>query len=179
MDTKIQETLSEVSDATLEKPFIITVDISPNSRLHKRLQDWGVLPKQRIFQLKPIYLGSMLKLSPLLLGIDLTLPKVKQELEGGSYLVMSYEAIQNHAEKMAKIIAIAIQNNNEDPDKSLVKFILRNFTAKEIMRVLTLVIKQMDIENFISTIISVKGLNVLESSKPANARSASGNEMSL
>jgi len=80
---------------------------------------------------------------------------------------------------MASVVALAIRNCDTPADTRLVNFILRNFTTKELMGVLAIVVKQMDLTSFMSSIISVKGLNVLANQDHAPVTSVNGTGVSL
>lgn len=179
MEPAIKETLEQVSDATLEQPVTITVDVIPQYWLEQKLQQWGLLPKKRVFTLRPIYLGTLIKISKILLSLDLKLPETDAGNSGGKLLEANYQAIEKHGESLAIIVAYAIRNTNRRVDRRLVRFILQNFTSKELMGVLSLVLKQMNLTSFMTSIISVRGLNVLESPKAAPVPNANGNEVSL
>jgi hypothetical protein len=167
------EVLKKVSDVTLEEPISITVDVKPMGWIHRRLQKWGVIPKKRVFELKPITLGSLIRISKYLLEIDIRIP------DRDSILDANYRALTEHGEKLAIVIALAIRNSKAPVDKNLVEFIKQNFTPKEILAVLGIVIRQMDITNFMSSIISVRGMNVLVSNQPASAMNVNQIEVSL
>lgn len=175
----ITTTLEQVSDATLAQPITITVDVFPQTKVQRLLQHWGIAPKKKGFVLHPICLGSLIKISKIILGIELKLPDSKGEYTNGNLLNANYEAIEKHGGSLAQIIAVAIQNNKHPVNEKMVRFILQNFTTKEMMGVLSLVLKQMDLTNFMSSIILVRGLNVLDSQTIAPVSLAKENEMSL
>ena len=175
-----QETLARVSETTLQEPVSLSVDIFPGSAWQRKLQQWGWIPKQRVFTIRPIYLGTLVRISKLLLSIEFNLPDgSKDPLKAGQLLDTNYQAILQHSHTLASIVALAIQNNDKEPDRQLVAFVLRYFTTQEMMGVLGLVLKQMDLSSFMSSIISVRGLNVLENQTVAPAISANGQEVSL
>lgn len=161
MDLKEKETLQQASDATVQEPVTIEVDVKPVHFLHRKLQQWGILPTKRVFTLHPITLGSLIKISKLLLDIDMSVYDLK-DLMGSNY-----QSIAQHGELLAKIVAIAIQNNKQQVSEKLLQFILQNFTSREMLGVVSIVIRQMDLSNFMSSIISVKGMNILESKTAA------------
>lgn len=171
-ELKMKETLEKVSDAILEQPMTITVDVIPQNWYQTKLQQWGITAKQRVYQLRPLTLGTLIRISRILLGINMALPDRDRILE------VNYETIDKHGEKLAKIIALAIRNNRQEADKGLIRFILQNFSSKEMFGVLGLVVQQMDLTSFMSSIISIKGMNVL-AEKSAGATSANGKEVSL
>lgn len=172
-------TLAAVSDATTDSTINIVVDINPQNNIEKWLQHWGILPCKKGFEIKPICLGTLFKISKILLSIELKMPDLKGENANGNLLDANYQAIVKHSGSMAEIVALAIQNDKHRVSKKLVTFILNNFTAKEMLGVLSLVLKQMDLTSFMSSIISIRGLNVLESPTVASVITANENEMSL
>lgn len=178
MENNEKRTLENVSDTTLEAPQVITVDVNPVNKLHAYLQKWGIAKKKRAFTLKPIYLGTLVKISKILLSIDIKLPGDQENNKAGKLLDANYHAITEHSESMATIIALAIQNDKRPVSKRLVQFILNNFSSKEVLAVLSLVLHQMDLTSFMSSIISVRGLNVLESQIAAPVIAASSEEVS-
>jgi hypothetical protein len=151
-------TLSKVADTVLSKPLTLEVDIIYHSKLKKKLQDWKVLPKKRVFEVHPITLGSLIRISKLLLSIEIKLEQLSKE----NWQETSYKAMRDHSKTIAEVVAVAITNNVQEPKKSLIDFILYNFTAKELMAVLSVVIGQMNITDFMSSIVSVRALNALE-----------------
>jgi hypothetical protein len=169
----VSEILENVSDSLLENCLTVNVDVYPTSWLHGKFQQWGIAAKKKVFLLRPIHLGVLIRISKLLVSTKLEIPKKEQFLE------WNYQAIESHGETLAMIIALAIRNNKKEADKSLVRFILANFTAKEIFKVLSSVLQQMDLTSFMSSIISIKGMNVLAIKEPASVNSVSSPEVSL
>lgn len=152
-----KETLKQVADATIQQPITLDVDIKPRSRVHAFLQERGILPKKRALVITPIVLGNLMRISKILIDIDMTIYDVSNLLES------NYQAIHRYGESMARIIAIAVHNKESEPPASLVGFILNNFTASELLGVVNVVGKQMELSNFMSSIISMKGFSVLQS----------------
>jgi hypothetical protein len=165
----MNDILANVSDVATHKPAELEVDILPANRAHRLLQAWKFLPKKRLFIINPITYGNLVRISKLLLSIDMKVFDMTNPLES------NYHAIAGNAETIAKVVAIAIHNNRSEPPASLVQFIMFNFTSSEMVGTLVIVLKQMNVAGFMTSIISVRGLNVLESGI-VNANSA--NEMS-
>jgi hypothetical protein len=165
------ETLSKAADATVQEPVVIEVDINPQGFLHRLLQKWKWLPRKRKFVIEPIKMGSLIRISKLMLSIDMSVFDMRNLLES------NYKAIDKHASTMARIVAVAIQNNKHQPSEKLVEFVLNNFTSHELRMVASMVLKQMDVTSFMSSIISIKGTNVLEM-QAATAPGAKENEVS-
>lgn len=167
----MENILKSVSDVATQKPVELEVDILPENIIHEYLQKWKLLPRKRQFTIQPITYGNLIRISKLLLGIDMKVFDMKNPLES------NYLAISQYAETIATVVATAIHNRKCEPPPSLTTFILFNFTSEEMLHTLGIVLKQMNVSGFMTSIISVRGLNVLESAV-ANATSANKNEVS-
>ncbi len=154
----MENILNKVGDAALQKPVELEVDIISPGRFQRILQHLGLMAKKRKLVLHPITLGNLIRISQQMLAIDINLFRQENLLES------NYKAIQLHGNTIARIIAIAVNNSKSDPPASLVRFIVNNFTAKELLQTLGIVLRQMNITDFMTSIISVRGLNVLEAS---------------
>lgn len=157
MENSTQTILADASDKLLQEPITIEVDIRPQSWFQSVLQRTGIMKKKRRFVIHPITLGSLIRISKYLLSINIE-PKTAMK----SLLESSYHAMGDHGEKLAFIVAVAIQNNRHKPSDALVNMVLENFTSKELLSVCTVVLQQMDLSNFLTTIISIRGMNILE-----------------
>lgn len=155
MDEKTKEVLASEVDAIVEKPTTIEIDIvcpKPTDRLKFLLG----FPRKRIFQLRPLVLGNLARISQRLLKVDMPL------LDGsGNLLVSNYEAMSAHSEALAEIVAIGLTNGRHEPKKSLTNFLMENMTSAELLTVVSHIIRMMDIGSFMNTIISAKGMSLL------------------
>jgi hypothetical protein len=170
MDTATINTLAKASETVTAEPVTFNITLVPQSRLHGWLMRKKILPCRRSMEIKPVVLGNLLRISKLLLTID------TDKMQKGNLLDVSYHLAGQHADTIAEILAIAIQGNKNKPGARLISLIKQNLTAKEILYLLTLVLQQLDLTNFISSIISIRGLNVLdrgEKTKPENEVSPS------
>jgi hypothetical protein len=167
----MEDILSKVSDVTTQQPVELEVDVLPVNIVHQYLQQWKILPKKRRFTIGGTTYGNLIRISKLLLSINMKVYDLKNPLES------NYLAIDQNAETIAKVVAIAVHNKRTEPPASLVQFILFNFSAAEMVSTLGIVMKQMNVTGFMTSIISVRGLNVLESGT-ASAKNANENETS-
>lgn len=152
----MEEVLKKVSDTVVQQPVQLEVDIRPAGRAHAWLQRIGLMPRKRTLTISPITFGNLIRASDLILGID---PK---RFNMDNLLQSNYEAIRDHGQAIARIVAIAIHNGRKEPPAGLIRFILDHFTSHELMTVMSVVLRQMNISDFMTTIISVRGLNVLQ-----------------
>jgi hypothetical protein len=155
----MKETLQAVADAALQEPVIMDVDVKPQSRFFALLQKYGLKPKVRTLTIHPIVMGNLIRISKLLIDIDMTVFDLKQLLES------NYQAMAKYGDHVVQVVAIAVHNGKSEPPRELVEFIRYNFTSHELLAVLGLVAKQMNVMSFMSSIISIKGMNVLTSQK--------------
>ncbi len=152
-------TLKKVSEALTEESIELTFDIRPMNWRHEFLQSLGLKkwPKQKSYILRPITLGTLIKISKLLIDIDMSIFDAKNLLEG------NYQAIVKHGEAVCEIVAMAIHGRPGKTPADMVEMVLNNFTTKELQGAMSLILGQMDIVNFMSSIISMKGtLQILE-----------------
>jgi hypothetical protein len=161
------ETLSKVSNAITEEPVKIEVEVEPQNWLHAWLQKgkWSgkFFPKTKVLFMHPIRMGSLIRISRLVLTIDKSvlnqLKGLKNNFENTAF---SHEIITNHGETLIQVVAMAIHNRKSDPPKWLVEMIRNQFAPKALLEVLMAVLRMMDTQNFTLSIISIRGLNILE-----------------
>lgn len=134
----------------------LQIEISPVNYVHRLLQRWNILPKHRRFVFNPLVLCCVSKISGLIVNIDTRL------LDKDNVLTGNHELITHHSHDIAVIIASALTNSDRQPKKSMVSFIERNFTPIEILNTLQIVLIQMDIATWLSAIVKLKGLNILQ-----------------
>lgn len=142
--------LSEVADAVLDKSVSFEVEIIKPTLI----QRWKKETKKS-FKITPSTLGTMVKISQEFLSIDLSAFD-KTEIMNSNFLL-----INDHAERMARIVAIAVKNSKDDPPKSLINLFLNNLTAKELSSLVNIILTQIDTVNFLKSIISARGINML------------------
>jgi hypothetical protein len=153
MEEKERTALSNTADAITEKATTIEVDILHPTWLQK-------LRKQtrKTFELKPATLGTLVKISKEMLSIEV------EEADKGNFMLLAQKLMAAHSSRLARIIALAIANSKEDPPQSLIDFIQYNMSAEKMAIVAAHVLQKMDITSFVSSIISIKGTNILEMS---------------
>lgn len=150
-----ENTLNRVADAALNEPVKLEIDVKAKNYLHKVLQKIGWLKTKEKFEISGINMGTLIKVSRIVIGIDTSFFTKDNLLES------NFKAMDKYGEDLAKCIAHCIHNKKSEPPQALINFILFNFTSTEMYRVLGIVIKQMDVSSFMSSIISIKGVNIL------------------
>lgn len=171
MDTAIIDILSKAATAVTQEPVSFEIILVPQSRWEAWLMKKGWKATKKNFKITPIVFGNLLRISNLLLTID---PQKRKDGQG--FLDISYKLIAAHADTLVEILAIAIQNTKQDPSPQLMTLLRHNLTPKEMITLLGMILEKMDLKNFIISISSIRGLNVLESeekTKPENEVSPS------
>lgn len=146
------QVLTATADTILEKSVRIDIDILTPKWWERLLIKLRLLPAKRSFEIRPATLGNMIRISKILLDIDVTGYR-----SSASRMEANYQVYEKHGVKLAQIVAIAITNKEQEPESNLVNFIKENVTASELVSVVSVVLKQLDVVNFMSTIISIKG----------------------
>ncbi len=149
------EMLAQTASAVLDEPITIEVGIIMPTWKDKLLSRLGMKKDKQTFVIRPATLGTMIRISRELISIDL------KTFDQNNLLESNYHLIDQHAERLARIVAMAVTNSKQDPSQSLIEFFLHNLTSQELMRCVNIVLKQMDVTNFMYSIISIKGTNVL------------------
>jgi len=155
--TKVKQ---DAIDSILEKGVDFTITVQNKNILNKL----HLKPTERKFVIYPIKMGTLLKISEILLDLD------TEELEGVmkdnkkevNILDLGAKNIIENKDKLIMMIAYGITNSEKDPPKSLIRFLNENLTTKEGLRLMTLVVQQMDVSPFLASLASVKGMNLLQ-----------------
>jgi len=151
MDKAQEKTINAILQEGVD--FYITVN--KPGLLHKL----KIKPVKREFVIYPLTLGTLLKISKIVAGIK---PVKEDELKSRerSYLDIGAEAIVANKDDLINILAIAIVNRKKEPSRELVRFLADNVTPNELFELLKIVIRQMNVMDFMNSIISVKGMSL-------------------
>lgn len=122
--------------------------------------------KPRKFIIYPINLGTLFNISKIILTM-----KDIESLDGDDLFVIGVKNIADNKDKMLEITALAIMNRRiVTPLGRLKKWRLKryldnNLSAGELLKLVSLVIAQMDVQDFLASFVSVKRLNLVEAKK--------------
>ena len=154
-------------DSILEKGVDFTITVQ-NKSIFNKLR---LAPIKRTFVIYPINMGTMFKISEILLDLDteelLGVMKNNGNDKGKDVNILDLGAknIIENKDKLIKMIAYGIVNSEKEPSKSLIRFLNENLTAKEGLKIMNLVIRQMDVSPFLVSLMSIKGMNLLQKIK--------------
>ena len=152
-------------DSILEKGVDFIITVQRKNILHRL----NLISPERKFVIYPIKMGALLKISKILLDLDTEelVGVMKNEGKEVNILDLGAKNIVENKDKLIMMIAYGITNCEKEPSKSLIKFLNENLTAKEGLKLMTLVVQQMDVSPFLASLVSIKGMNLLETKKGA------------
>lgn len=135
--------------------FYITVN---NCNILHRL---GLLPKKQKFVIYPINLGTVLKISKILIDINAKELENLKENDEINLLDTGVKNIVENKDKLVKIAAYGILNRKKEPSQRFFHFLDDNLISQELLQIMILIINKMDITPFCSATVLVKGINLL------------------
>lgn len=162
-DNKNNQIRQDAIDSILEKGVDFTITIQNKNILNKL----NLTPSKRKFVIFPIKMGTLLKISKILLDLDTDelVGAMKNEDKEINLLDLGAKNIIENKDKMIKMIAYGIVNSEKEPSKNLIKFLNENLTAKEGLKLMTVIVQQMDVNPFLASLVSIKGMNLLQTKK--------------
>jgi len=155
-----KEILKKVADTLLDDAIEISLKIKPKNRFEQLMQKYGLMPTAKKYHTTGITLRNMIRISKVLLSVNL------KPIPDHETLEWSYEVVQDQAFKMADVIAIAIHNKKSERPDCLVDTILDSMDSKALMRYSDLIRDQLNLSDFISSIASVRTMNILTEASP-------------
>lgn len=156
MQEEQKKVLADVADTLLNEPTIITVDIIKPNRLQRLLMFFRLIPGKKTFEVKAACIATMVRISAILLEIDF---KAFQGTE--NFLNTNYGLMEKHGRSMCKAIATAIHNGRNPAPEWMIDFLMNNLTAAEMRMILSVVLQKINIEDFMISIMSSTGMNLL------------------
>jgi len=150
-------------NSILEKGVDFTITIQ-NKNIFHRL---NLIPSERKFVIYPIKMGALLKISEILLDLntDELVGAMKKNDKKINFMDLGAKNIVENKDKLIKMIAYGIVNSEKEPSKRLIRFLNENLTTKEGLKLMTLVIQQMDVSPFLASLVSIRGMNLLQIKK--------------
>lgn len=143
--------LGAVADTLLEEPTRIEVDII-NPRWWEKIGiKLGFIRPKKIFLVKPAALGTMIRISKLLLNVDTSIYNT------GTVLSSNYEMLVKHGDDIIEAFAVAISNSKYGPPNSLISFLKDNMVSEDLPKISKVVVSQLNVSPFMNTIILMRG----------------------
>lgn len=156
MDKKLdaKKVRKQTADTVLQEGVDFFITVNKPSLLHKL----GLKPLKRSFNIKPLVTGTLLQISKIIEEMKVL---SEETMKDRTLLDVGVDQVNENKDHLIKIIAFAIHNGPGQPSRQLLKFLDHNLTPKEMLQVLSVAVRQMDVMSFLSSIMSVKGMSLL------------------
>lgn len=162
-----KKVLKATVDAVTDQTITFDLDIQPKGKIDAYLQKIGLRPRKRSFEIKPLTLYQLQKISKLLLPIEL-------EFTPNGILQM----MLNHGRACAEIVAISVTASRQTPTNALIDLFFHSLSKKDMETAINIVLQQMHTLDFLNTIVSIRSLNVMETKKLVSVPNAEKSETS-
>lgn len=156
-----ETTEKKALEAILEEGVDFRVTVNDPGWLHCM----GILPRARVFTIRPLKLGTLLRISKCIAEMD---DDQKGEREG-TMLGFTLESAVSHTESLVAIIALAVTNSESRPSVRLERFLRENLTPKEALKILGVVLQQMEVRDFLGCMASVSALRMTGAPRPVDS----------
>lgn len=159
MDEK--QILKMVGETLTNKKKPVTIDIPVRNSIHKKLMDWGWLPKTKTYMISPILVGNRYRVSSVAIGLP------DDTFDNGVLdFAKAWQAVNDHTEDFIYIVAVCIQNREKEPSNRLLKK-LRWINDEDFFKLLDVSLTQAGLPSFMKSIVLIKGQSVLNVPEPA------------
>ena len=138
-------------DAVLQEGIDFYVTIEHPNVIRRLLRK-----TERHFVIKPLYLGTLLRISRIM--VDMKLP---EQVGRGDWMDQGVKLMAGQTEQLLDIVSLAIHNREGNPDKRIKKLLRENVTPVELLALVSYVINQMNVQDFMKSIISIKGMSLI------------------
>jgi hypothetical protein len=133
----------------------------------------GLLPKRKRLAIGQIKTGVALLVAQELFSLD----GFMETAAGASYSKTVYEGMAKHTDTLTRAIAIAIVNSKPGwwtrfRTWRMRRFIADNLSWREMLQLMTLVVRQMRIDDFFYTMALTNGMNMLKAGQAAGGEDA-------
>jgi len=162
MEINNTDILLQVADTFTGKTDTLTYKITPRNWLHKKLMEYGLQPKQKSYTLTHFKVGNMYRVSKALLKV----PSGFLLFGSDTHVKELHTLVADHLEDIAYVVAIAITNSKEEPPRSLIEEIKWQFDVDQLLAFCSYLSKRGDTKNFLNSIVSIRGLDVLSQTSP-------------
>jgi len=167
-DEESSSQVKNILNTILEKGVDFEVIVLRKNWKHKLKLE----PTSRKFTINKLTLGTLLEITKFTTGIEVLIPSDENFISIGS------ELMQKNIIPMVNIITLAVKNDSKKSNKKLIQFFLNNLTSEELLKIVILTLRQMDINSFLASIVSVKGMDMMKKKSPTEATTQTTGEPS-
>jgi PDZ domain-containing secreted protein len=142
-------------NAFFQEPVLVTITVNKITWLHLL----HILPKKRKFIIKPIVLGTLLRISKEVYAI--TDPGDTSELKDINLVAKTLEIALSDTEHLINVLAFVITNSKKMPSQRLKNFLRENLDTNESFKLITVMVGQLNVMSFINSITLIKRVSLL------------------
>jgi hypothetical protein len=142
-------------NAIFQEPVTVTISVNKITWLH-RLR---ILPKKRKFIIKPIVLGTLLRISKE--AFSMTDPGDLLHHKDINLVAKALEIAFTDTESLINVLALAITNEKKLPSKRLKYFLRGNLDTVESFNLVAVIVGQLSVMSFMNTITLIKRVSLL------------------
>ncbi|MEN0095894.1 MAG: hypothetical protein AAGB30_10965 [Pedobacter sp.] len=153
-ETTAEEALSTIGDVITQKSIRIEISRRPKNLFWKFLMSIGMVGNKHVFELRPIVVGNMYRIASKVIQIP-------DEYVDVDVMAVAMKSATEHLDKMVYIAACALQNDHREPSKKLLEIVRNGFSSSDLAEMFSHVLVQLNVRDFIKSIVLMKGLNVL------------------
>ncbi len=157
-EKKIPE-IEEISSSFLQTGSDIIIEIIDSNWIQKIGFKLGLLEKEKKFTIYPISLGTLVKISSLLLELKVIR---NENTEKEEFFGIGLQEIVENKDRLLQIIGHGILNVEKNPSRKFLKFLNNNLTSTEVLKLVILIVRKMDVSSFLACTASVQSLNLLK-----------------
>lgn len=122
--------------------------------------------KEYNYTILPVKMAQLLNISKIIVDIE----EIDREAFSGNYNAKGASIMAKNQLRLVEIVAITLTNPRKYPTKRFIKFLSENLTTNEVFLLLSLVLRQMDIVPFLTSIMLVANMSLVKSPQETTAR---------
>ncbi len=153
--------MKDIIPTLLQQGTDVTVSVSEKNILH-RLR---ILKSEKKFTITPIKLGTLYKISHILLDLESDEIKNLKTIKDEAILELGLKNIVANKDKLIEVVGLGLVNCKQGPTKRLLNFLNDNITVEELLKLTILIVGNMDITRFLACTVSAKKINLLGTEK--------------
>jgi hypothetical protein len=147
-----------IADKTIsaieQRPIHFTLYVDKPGLWHKI----GILPKKKHFVIKPLTLGTILRISAEVFKIKFD---ENEKFDQANLVAKTLESALANTECLINVLALAMTGTEKPPSNRLKRFIRENMPTEKMFQLLTAIAALIDVTGFIHSIILVKRMSLI------------------
>lgn len=156
---ELNKIFQQIGEAITNKPDEYTIVLSPENKFEAFLMRIGLMKQEYKIQFRPLLVGNIYRISTRAVHFPDNIVTLMKEQGTQSVII---ESIEKHIDDIIWCIACGIQNDKKEPSKRLQEVLRWELNMEQLSFLLDKVMVRLQYEDFIKSIILVRGLNLLK-----------------